>query len=185
MDIDDSDRTKIAREPVSKADDAALELMKQLITLASGVLALSAAFVDKLPKAPKYMFLVLFVSWLALVISIFFGLKTISAIVKSRLNSDIAWSKGEGKRYARFCQNSFLGGIALFAVFAFVSLAFPSSKEGEIKVTIQADDPRIIQGLKGARGEQGPPGPKGPQGDKGLPGDPVQPSKPKSDLQRR
>ena len=37
-----------------KADDAALELMKQIITLASGVLALGAAFVDKLPKTPKY-----------------------------------------------------------------------------------------------------------------------------------
>ena len=72
MDIDDPDKEQSQEETSlkagelessPKADEAALELMKQLITLASGVLALSAAFVDKLPKAPQYLLSLLFLSW--------------------------------------------------------------------------------------------------------------------------
>jgi hypothetical protein len=106
----------------TKADEVALELIKQLITLSAGVLALSATFIDKLPRGPSYILLVLLVSWLALVLSIYCGLKTISTIVKSRLESNDEWSKNEGKKYARACQNLFLGGIAIFASFTFISL---------------------------------------------------------------
>ena len=106
----------------TKADEVALELIKQLITLSAGVLALSATFIDKLPRGPSYILLVLLVSWIALVLSIYCGLKTISTIVKSRLESNDDWSKNEGKRYARWCQNCFLAGITVFASFAFISL---------------------------------------------------------------
>lgn len=108
----------------TKADEAALELMKQLITLSAGVLALPT-FIDKLPRGPSYTFVALLISWAALVVSIYCGLKTISVIVKSRLASNDDWSKNEGKRYALWCQNCFLAGITIFAVFAFLSLACP------------------------------------------------------------
>jgi|SRR5260370_22967472 len=109
----------------AKADEAALELMKQLITLSAGVLALSATFIDKLPRGPSYTLGALLVSWAALVVSIYCGLKTISVIVKSRLASNDEWSKNEGRRYAIWCQNCFLAGITIFAFFAFLSLACP------------------------------------------------------------
>jgi hypothetical protein len=106
----------------TKADEVALELIKQLITLSAGVLALSATFIDKLPRGPSYVLLVLLVSWIALVLSIYCGLKTISTIVKSRLESNDDWSKKEGKTYARWCQHFFLSGITVFASFAYISL---------------------------------------------------------------
>ena|SRR6266404_4429324 len=104
-----------------RPDEAALELMKQLITLSAGVLALSATFIDKLPKAPSYMLTVLVLSWLALVFSLYCGLKTISAIVKSRLDGNQDWSKGDGKIYALCCEYGFVSGIVIFVLFAFVS----------------------------------------------------------------
>jgi hypothetical protein len=124
--------------------------MKQLITLASGVFALGAAFVDKLPKTPKYFLAFLFLSWLALITSLFFGLSTISAIVKSRLGSDDEWSTGKGRTYGRISRFRFLVGIALFATFAFISLALPSNTKKEIKISIKADDPAIVDILNRA-----------------------------------
>lgn len=109
----------------TKADEAALELMKQLITLSAGVLALSATFIDKLPRGSSYTLGALAIAWIALVVSIYCGLKTISAIVKSRLASNDEWSKNEGKSYAACCQNCFLAGITVFAAFAFLSLICP------------------------------------------------------------
>jgi len=106
-----------------EAHKVALELMKQIITLASGVLALSATFLEKLSSMSFLLLIVLAVSWLALLVSVFFGLETISAIVKSRLDPDYQWSKGYGKDSARISKYTFVGGIALFALFAFLSLA--------------------------------------------------------------
>jgi len=109
-----------------KADEAALELMKQLIALASGVLALSATFVGRLQDTSVYHLSLLALSWLSLVISIFFGLQTLSAIVQSRLTPDESdWSTGYGQMSAKISKYGFVIGIALFAVFAFLSLLHP------------------------------------------------------------
>ena len=102
------------------AHTIALELMKQIITLAAGVVALSATFLEKI-KTGSISLVVLGLSWVALVISIFFGLQTISAIVKSRLNpEEHEWSKGRGQAYARISKYAFVVGISLFAIFAFL-----------------------------------------------------------------
>lgn len=147
MDINHSDEQP-SPPSGSNADEAALELMKQLITLASGVLALGAAFVDKLPKSPKFFLAFLFLSWIALILSLIFGLKTISAIVKSRLESNDDWSRSPGRTFGRVSQFSFLIGIGLFATFAFLSLALPPPQDNEYKITISTNDPRIIESLK-------------------------------------
>ena len=139
---------------VSGADEAALELMKQLITLASGVLALGAAFIDKLPKSSVYLLAILVLSWVALVASIFFGLRTISAIVKSRLLSNTEWSRGKGRKYGRLSQAGFIGGIILFAAFALTSLIVPAKDEKGLTITINAEDPRSMEILKTFRFEQ-------------------------------
>jgi hypothetical protein len=107
----------------SDAYQVALELMKQLITLASGVLALSATFIEKFGVIPRPALLLLGLSWLSLVLSVFFGLETISAIVKSRLNPTQLWSEGRGKHTAIVCKYSFVVGIFLFAGFAILTLA--------------------------------------------------------------
>lgn len=99
--------------------------MKQLIALASGVLALSATFIEKLIAHQWALIVLLCVSWAALVISVLFGLETISAIVKSRLEDDDEWSRGYGQKSARTCKWTFVAGLALFAVFAILSSTLP------------------------------------------------------------
>jgi hypothetical protein len=120
-------KTTVPEEPSAShnndASEAALELMKQLITLSSGVLALSATFIDKIGTASMYLLIVLGTSWIVLLGSLFFGLQTISSIVKSRLTKDNEWSKGYGRTSARLSKYAFVVGIALFAVFAFLSFA--------------------------------------------------------------
>jgi hypothetical protein len=105
---------------INDAHQIALELMKQIITLASGVVALSATFLEKLATSPLSLVL-LALSWAALLLSIYCGLQTISAIVKSRLSPEHKWSEGSGKSYASVSKHAFVIGIVLFAVFAFVS----------------------------------------------------------------
>ena len=77
----------------------------------------------------------------ALLVCVFFSLQTISAIVKSRLAGDAEWSKNSGQRFARISKYTFLVGIFLFALFAFVSLLF-------IKIDETSAPPAIQQVIK-------------------------------------
>jgi hypothetical protein len=115
------------QETVSQdAHKIALELMKQLITLSSGVLALSATFMEEFQSPSWALLAILVASWLCLAASVFFGLQTISAIVKSRLTPDHDWSTGIGKTYAAGSKYCFVAGLALFALFAFISFITPN-----------------------------------------------------------
>jgi len=109
------------------AHEVALELMKQLITLSSGVLALSATFIREFRIEQCGHKILLVLAWLSLSLSVFFGIQTISAIVKSRLNGDANWSTGEGKRNASGSKYCFLLGLVLFAAFALLSLGSPGT----------------------------------------------------------
>ena len=115
--MDDNDAHKIA-----------LELMKQLITLSSGILALSATFIANLHTRSAPMLAVLVASWVCLVASVFFGLETISAIVQSRLAPDVAdWSTGVGRINAKVSKYTFVAGLFLFGLFAFLVLTTSAS----------------------------------------------------------
>jgi hypothetical protein len=106
-------------EPDAKlAAEAAIELMKQLITLSAGVLALSATFIEKLEPQGVLSIAVLVIAWLALVVSLIAALDTISAIVKSRLKPEFDWSTGRGQRAAGISKYSFVLGIVLVAAVA-------------------------------------------------------------------
>lgn len=126
----------------ARADDVALELMKQLITLASGVLALSATFIEKLRGTPGYLLILLALSWLALIVSVFCGLQTISAIVKTRLEPDESdWSQGYGKACARLSKYAFVVGIALFATVALLSVLTAPARgpEQPLEINMRTD----------------------------------------------
>lgn len=107
------------------AHTVALELLRQLITLSAGVLALSATFIGQFQSTSGCRLLVLFLAWALLASSVFFGLEAISAIVQSRLRNDEAWSKGEGRRYGLLSKYMFVAGLAAFALFALLTLADP------------------------------------------------------------
>ncbi|NIM94970.1 MAG: hypothetical protein GTO18_14815 [Anaerolineales bacterium] len=104
------------------AHTIALELMKQLITLSSGVLALSATFIAATTTEVSAYFIILLLAWICLAGSLFFSLQTVSVIINSRLDSDIDWSMGAGRIYAALSKYLFFGGLVLFAIFAFISL---------------------------------------------------------------
>lgn len=123
MDMIEANESKQLQHSIdSDAHEIALELVKQLITLSSGVLALSATFIGQFRTESIFLQIVLMVSWISLALAVFFGLQTISAIVKSRLNSDFDWSTGEGKAYASASKYCFVAGLMFFAGFAFFSL---------------------------------------------------------------
>src|SRR5258708_33340102 len=103
-----------------RADSAAMDLLKQLITLAAGVLALSATFLEKVGPLSGTLLLILAASWLSLILSVLGGIQTLSVIVKSRLNGDDGWMKGSGKKYAQTSKYGFVAGKALFGPFAFI-----------------------------------------------------------------
>jgi len=109
------------RDKANDAHQIALELMKQIIALASGVVALSATFLEKLKPGAICLGL-LGLSWAVLLASIFCGLQTISAIVKGRLDPDFEWSKGSGQTYARISKYAFVIDILLLATFTFLLL---------------------------------------------------------------
>jgi hypothetical protein len=129
------------------ADAAALDLMKQLITLASGVLALSATFIAKLGSLPAGELFWLVVAWAALVVSVISGIETISAIVKSRLDGDEEWSKGHGKKCGTISKWTFIGGVALFALFAFLVLSGgrqPSDEPDRVHINVRVVASRCV-----------------------------------------
>ncbi len=104
------------------AAQTALELVKQLITLASGVLVLSATFIQQFAIDHLWQILLLVVSWLLLVAAVLAGLETIDTIVFSQLNDDNDWAFGRGRRMASASKMCFVAGIFTFAAFAFLTL---------------------------------------------------------------
>jgi hypothetical protein len=119
MDIEEIEFESEDEETDSRADSAAMSLVKQMITLSAGVLALSATFLEKISLLPIWLLLILALAWLALMLSVFGGIQSLSIIVKSRLNRDDNWSKGTGRGFAQLAKYGFLAGIGLFAIFAF------------------------------------------------------------------
>jgi hypothetical protein len=107
-------------------DDAhkvALEWLKHLITLCSGVLVISATFVRALFEEPSWTLIILLVSWGLLIASIITSLDTISRITGSRINNDRAWAGEPGRRLAAAARFCFISGITAFAAFALINSA--------------------------------------------------------------
>lgn len=103
-----------------KASETVLELLKQLIGLASGVLALSATFVDKLKPSQPYLTCLLAVSWLLLIGAVFAGLQAMSASVKVFHRPEFKWTERKLRNFARASKYCFIFGISAFALFAFL-----------------------------------------------------------------
>jgi len=124
--------------------DTAVELMKQLIALSSGVLIFSATFIEKFFTESIFLRFILGCAWFSLIIAVLGGIETISAIVKSRLSSDYDWSKGYGKKSALFSKYSFVLGLILFSIFAFSTL-ISSSKNKDNSVHEQRKTTSMAQ----------------------------------------
>jgi uncharacterized BrkB/YihY/UPF0761 family membrane protein len=124
-----NDRTSGAKAgaPVSakhnkNASDAALEFAKHLITLSSGVFALTATFLTHFDHVPRWSLTILLSAWICLAISVAAGLKTISRIIGSRLHDNDDWSDKNGELVAKTSRWSFFAGIILLGAFGAVAL---------------------------------------------------------------
>jgi hypothetical protein len=106
----------------TEAADAALEFVKHLITLSSGMVAISATFVSHFSSAPRWSLIILAAGWLLLTASVVGGLNAISSIVMSRLHSNDDWADHPGKAWARLSRWGFVSGLVAFALFASVVL---------------------------------------------------------------
>jgi hypothetical protein len=106
---------------IAEAGPIALELMKQLITLSSGVLALSAAFLDKFRVSHSWEYLPLIISWVLLIASLITALNVISAMVQSRLKPEREWHTGRAKLFGRISKIAFVLGISSFGLFALLA----------------------------------------------------------------
>lgn len=141
MDIEEIGFESEDEDSDGRADSAAMSLVKQMITLSAGVLALSATFLEKVSSLPTLLSLILASAWLALILSVFGGIQTLSIIVKSRLNRDEGWSKSSGRKFAQLSKYGFLAGIGLFALFAFCLLHTTKPEPGHSASVEQSQSP--------------------------------------------
>jgi hypothetical protein len=84
-------------EPLKKAFDATIDLIKQLIALCTGSLALTATFIKDILKVPNGNAIpnlwLLFTTWALLLLSIFCGLFAHGAVIGTLEGADIDPSK--------------------------------------------------------------------------------------------
>jgi hypothetical protein len=106
---------------VNDAHSVAIEWLKQVITLSSGIIVLSGTFLSSVFKQLNWSIWLLMGSWLFLLGSIILSLETISVITQSRIQGNQDWSKRPGRIYAGLAKLFFILGIGIFIFFALVN----------------------------------------------------------------
>jgi hypothetical protein len=113
--------SQAASSSTERAQTSTQDFIKLIISLASGVIALSATFVPKFAEHSSITIGVLFVSWLLFAASIFFGIRTLTILTRCIMNgTELWWNQIVGT--ARLCWWCFLigiGGLIIFAGMAF------------------------------------------------------------------
>ena len=105
---------------IERAQSSAQDFIKLIISLASGVIALSTTFVPKFTEHGPIAAFILFGSWLLFAASIFFGIRALTIMTRCIMNdTPLWWNQVVGS--ARSCWWSFLAGIACLIIFAGVA----------------------------------------------------------------
>jgi hypothetical protein len=109
--------TKGSSSSTERAQASTQEFLKLLISLASGVLALSVTFVAKFLEGSGWAVFILFGSWILLAFSIYFGIRSLTILTRCIMNdTEMWWNQVVGS--ARYCWWCFLGGIVCLIIFA-------------------------------------------------------------------
>ena len=108
-----------------KSLDFTLEWSKQIITLSTGIVVLSATFLSDMPSIKIGSVNLLRISWGLFIVSILFGIVVIGGLI-AQLN------QGKPEKINAFANPirissliqiiSFIGGLILFAIFAILNL---------------------------------------------------------------
>ena len=153
------------------AQGSASDLVKLLISLASGVLALSATFIEKLSLGARWVIIVLYFSWAALIVSIIFGVRTLSKLTHAQQTGTTQWGQ-MALPSMRWCWRFFQAGVVLLMIYGATLAGFQAWSNRSSK-PIDCDCCTVYESVKkGERGDIGPPGPAGPIGPQGPPGPP-------------
>ncbi|MFC2141247.1 hypothetical protein ACFLQP_03010, partial [Acidobacteriota bacterium] len=112
---------KFSMSQNNDAHNIALEWIKQIITLSTGIIVLSATFITTIFNKLNWSIGLLIISWILLLLAIIFGLETISVITNSRIHQDMLWTKGSGKKKIKATKWLFINGISFFIVFALIN----------------------------------------------------------------
>jgi hypothetical protein len=109
--------SQAASSSTERAQTSTQDFIKLIISLASGVIALSATFVPKFSDHSPITMGILFVSWLLFAASIFFGIRTLTILTRCIMNGTELWWN-QIVRTARLCWWCFLIGIGALIIFA-------------------------------------------------------------------
>jgi hypothetical protein len=123
------------------AQESTRDLIKLLISLASGVIALSAALVEKVSVGVGYSVSILYISWIGLTISIYYGIKSLSMLVHAQQTGATNWYDITLPPMQK-CWRIFLFGVAMLIFYASIVSgfrAFNSKAEDEKQSIVRLD----------------------------------------------
>jgi hypothetical protein len=118
----------VAVKTTNDAHNVALEWLKQIITLSSGIIVLSATFIGSIFKKLNWSVSLLVLSWVLFVLAIVFALETMSVITQSRISGNQEWIKGRGRNYARDAKRLFIAAVSVFMVFTLINFFISASR---------------------------------------------------------
>ncbi len=102
---------------MQRAQEATQDFLKLIISLASGVLALSVTFIAKFFEGAGSAIFILFTSWVLLALSIYFGIRSLTILTRCIMNdTEKWWNQIVGS--ARGCWWCFQAGIFALIIFA-------------------------------------------------------------------
>jgi hypothetical protein len=186
-----TDAAREEEDPSTKAaQESVRDLAKLLISLSSGVIALSATFAEKLSLGVGLVVVVLHLAWIVLVLSIFFGVQALSTLAHAQETGAVEWGKRTFQPL-RKCWQTFQAGVVLLIIYGAIVSGMQALRGNTAPGLLAHCDccPQEQRGKPGRPSEhgeigpvgpQGPPGEKGPRGPRGFTGPPGSPS-PKGD----
>ena len=118
-------------ENIAKATDLATEKTKQLITLCTGIIAITISFIkDVLNGVPRWAVVLLLLAWITYFASIIYGVKLLGRIAGSLQAEPLNFNtllRPEIIRSARWQERLFLAGIGFslaFAIWGVIAMKF-------------------------------------------------------------
>jgi hypothetical protein len=99
--------------------ESARELAKLLISLSSAIIAISATFVEKHTARVSYLVILLPIAWILLLVSLFYGIKSLIAFVNAQQTNSSNWW-GLTKPPLRTSWVSFRWGVIILSIYAFL-----------------------------------------------------------------
>jgi hypothetical protein len=137
-----SEDSSAQKAQIPPAQDSTKDLIKLLISLASGVIAISAAFIEKLSSGVGFPIVALYLAWISLLSSVFFGVKALSKLVHAQQTDANNWYDITLPPMRR-CWFYFQAGVVLLVVYASITSgirAWSPNADNDQRVVLNCDN---------------------------------------------